>query len=85
MVLNKEKPVLKTLANRKPPPRRSKSIMNQDLQEIKIIRLGANLEREILRGNKRKAFSYCRRFKNAILTRSPDVIVAMEQAKGLWK
>ena len=40
--------------------------MTQDLQEIKIIRLGANLEREILRGNKRKAFSYCRRFKNAM-------------------
>lgn len=59
--------------------------MTQDLQEIKIIRLGANLEREILRGNKRKAFSYCCRFKNAILTRSHDVIVAMEQAKGLWK
>ncbi len=59
--------------------------MNQDLQEIKIIRLGANLERALSTGNKRKACKYCLRFNQAILQRSPDAVAAMEQAKGLWK
>ena len=58
--------------------------MTQDLQEIKIIRLGANLVRAIERNQgSRKVRKYVIRLNQAVMNRNPEIVKEMERKMGL--
>lgn len=58
--------------------------MNQDLQEIKIIRLGANLVRAVERNQgSRKVRKYVIRLNQAVMNRNPEIVKEMERKMGL--
>ena len=59
-------------------------IMTQDLQEIKIIRLGANLVRAVERNQgSRKVRKYVIRLNQAVMNRNPEIVKEMERKMGL--
>ena len=59
-------------------------IMTQDLQEIKIIRLGANLVRAVERNQgSRKVRKYVIRLNQAAMNRNPEIVKEMERKMGL--
>ena len=58
--------------------------MTQDLQEIKIIRLGANLVRAVERNQgSRKVRKYVIRLNQAVMNRNPEIVKEMERKIGL--
>lgn len=58
--------------------------MTQDLQEIKIIRLGANLVRAVERNQaSRKVRKYVIRLNQAVMNRNPEIVKEMERKMGL--
>ncbi len=58
--------------------------MTQDLQEIKIIRLGANLVRAVERNKgSRKVRKYVIRLNQAVMNRNPEIVKEMERKMGL--
>ena len=58
--------------------------MTQDLQEIKIIRLGANLVRAVERNQgSRKVRKYVIRLNQAVMNRNPEIVKKMERKMGL--
>ena len=57
--------------------------MTQDLQEIKIIRLGANLVRAVERNQgSRKVRKYVIRLNQAVMNRNPEIVKEME--RKMW-
>ncbi len=58
--------------------------MTQDLQEIKIIRLGANLVRAVERNQgSRKVRKYVIRLNQAVMNRNPEIVKEMGRKMGL--
>ena len=58
--------------------------MTQDLQEIKIIRSGANLVRAVERNQgSRKVRKYVIRLNQAVMNRNPEIVKEMERKMGL--
>ena len=58
--------------------------MTQDLQEIKIIRLGANLVGAVERNQgSRKVRKYVIRLNQAVMNRNPEIVKEMERKMGL--
>ena len=58
--------------------------MTQDLQEIKIIRLGANLVRAVERNQgSRKVRKYVIRLNQAVMNRNPEIVKEMKRNMGL--
>ena len=58
--------------------------MTQDLQEIKIIRLGANLVRAVERNQgSRKVRKYVILLNQAVMNRNPEIAKEMERKMGL--
>lgn len=58
--------------------------MTQDLQEIKIIRLGANLVIAVERNQgSRKVRKYVIRLNQAVMNRNPEIVKEMERKMGL--
>ena len=58
--------------------------MTQDLQKIKIIRLGANLVRAVKRNQgSRKVRKYVIRLNQAVMNRNPEIVKEMERKMGL--
>ncbi len=58
--------------------------MTQDLQEIKIIRLGANLVRAVERNQgSRKVRKYVIRLNQAVMNSNPEIVKEMERKMGL--
>ena len=58
--------------------------MTQDLQEIKIIRLGANLVRAVERNQgSRKVRKYVIQLNQAVMNRNPEIVKEMERKMGL--
>ena len=58
--------------------------MTQDLQEIKIIRLGANLVRAVERNQgSRKVRKYVIRLNQAVMNCNPEIVKEMERKMGL--
>ena len=58
--------------------------MTQDLQEIKIIRLGAKLVRAVERNQgSRKVRKYVIRLNQAVMNRNPEIVKEMERKMGL--
>ena len=58
--------------------------MTQDLQEIKIIRLGANLVRAVERNQgSRKVRKYVIRLNQTVMNRNPEIVKEMERKMGL--
>ena len=58
--------------------------MTQDLQEIKIIRLGANLVRAVERNQgSRKVRKYVIRLNQAVMNRNPEIVKEVERKMGL--
>ena len=58
--------------------------MTQDLQEIKIIRLGANLVRAVERNQgSRKVRKYVIRLNQDVMNRNPEIVKEMERKMGL--
>ena len=58
--------------------------MTQDLQEIKIIRLGANLVRAVERNQgSRKVRKYVIRLNQAVMNHNPEIVKEMERKMGL--
>ena len=58
--------------------------MTQDLQEIKIIRLGANFVRAVERNQgSRKVRKYVIRLNQAVMNRNPEIVKEMERKMGL--
>ena len=58
--------------------------MTQDLQEIKIIRLDADLVRAVERNQgSRKVRKYVIRLNQAVMNRNPEIAKEMERKMGL--